>query len=695
MIKKNHLISNLFAILTLFTFSCSGGGGSENSSEAINLGTGEYAGRYSIIPDDDQVLICGGQFAIGDLGIPISEVLVRHQGNRLTLYNPETKAVTMRGSVSEYRFYLESADSVAEYYWALGTFTSEGWSGEFGGSITTDSFEDCTFQYSFNKQKVEHSGNVSDRAAITGKLDGKVVDEYGYPLEGVNVSAYGMNTITDASGSWTLSDVPITGLMISSVYDIGSSTTLPTEGKIYTTFSKAGYATFHSTYEGALALITHSGDGSGPNSIVVSGISATIPYVELPKMNRTFTGTVYDTSTFFRSPVVGEFSPVTADVQMRLIPNYVDDDLYGFDGDTTDSLASEEFSPGYYGVDPVTVGLDGDGKFTITGVGALRSGYELRVDGTGWRPSKYPHWDTGNQQTPIRVFNANNVDLDDVRGGVAGQTNPGGSGVEDGAYWKIEKLNITTGTNSLVTDFGKLYAQNFEAQEGIDPKVAFISFLGGPDNLDASGGRDFHGEYAVINSDMATDLGNTIQIIVVFDQDMAPIDGNIIDTYGRAIILFYENGNIVDISSAILDGRTLTITTTATMAEGNYFLRLHRDVFVDMNSERLAASGGGDFYSEFGIQYGDRENSPAIKISCTIFSNDMTGFLELNNLELNTEYRITLTDSHGVELMVEPNTINSGVSNSLKFNIQNMKPGYIVALTNSVESWGGTTTTCM
>ena len=59
--------------------------------------------------------------------------------------------------------------------------------------------------------------------------------------------------------------------MISNVYDNGSSTTLPTDqdadanspmvaqGKIYTTFSKAGYATFHSTYEGAIAVITHSG----------------------------------------------------------------------------------------------------------------------------------------------------------------------------------------------------------------------------------------------------------------------------------------------------------------------------------------------------------------------------------------------------------------------------------------------------
>ena len=71
-------------------------------------------------------------------------------------------------------------------------------------------------------------------------------------------------------------------------------------------------------------------------------------------------------------------------------------------------VTSEEFSPGYYGVDPVTVALDGAGKFTIEGAGALRSGYELRVDGTGWRPAQYPQWNTGNEQTLIRVFDANN-----------------------------------------------------------------------------------------------------------------------------------------------------------------------------------------------------------------------------------------------------------------------------------------------
>ena len=274
----------------------------------------------------------------------------------------------------------------------------------------------------------DHSGIVADRA-ITGQLSGVVVDEHGRALEGATISAYGLSTTSKVNGTWTLSNVPITNLVISNVYDNGSSTTLPTDqdadenspmvakGKIYTTFSMKDHATFHSTYEGAIAVITHSGDESGANSIVVSEISATIPYVELSKMDRTFVGNVYD---------LGESNfafqkSAPSSVQLRLLPNYVDDNLYGFDGtdNNTQNLGgneveSAEFSPGYYGVDPVTVALD-NGSFTISGAGALRSGYELRVDGTSYRPAQYPEWNTGLQQTLIYVYDANNQPLIDVQ----------------------------------------------------------------------------------------------------------------------------------------------------------------------------------------------------------------------------------------------------------------------------------------
>ena len=75
----------------------------------------------------------------------------------------------------------------------------------------------------------DHSGIVADRT-ITGKLSGIVVDEYGQSLEGVSVSAYGVSTTTDAGGTWTLNDVPITNLVISNVYDNGTSTDVATDG---------------------------------------------------------------------------------------------------------------------------------------------------------------------------------------------------------------------------------------------------------------------------------------------------------------------------------------------------------------------------------------------------------------------------------------------------------------------------------
>ena len=49
----------------------------------------------------------------------------------------------------------------------------------------------------------------------------------------------------------------------------GGGTSTPqvvAEGKIYTSFSKEGYATFHSTFEGAIGVITHSGSQEGANS---------------------------------------------------------------------------------------------------------------------------------------------------------------------------------------------------------------------------------------------------------------------------------------------------------------------------------------------------------------------------------------------------------------------------------------------
>jgi len=480
-----------------------------------------------------------------------------------------------------------------------------------------------------------HSGLVADRS-ITGKLSGVVVDEDGRALSGVTVSAYGMSTTSESNGTWTLNNVPITNLVINSVNDgaAGSNTDVPTDGdvdvnspivaqgKIYTSFSKSGYATFHSTYEGAIGVISHSGTQDDPNSIVVDSISATIPYVELSEMNRTFTGTVYD---------LGESNyafqkAVNADVQMRLIPNYVTDNLYGFDGVATDlqtpvggaanEVTSGEFSPGYYGVDPVTVGLDGDGKFTISGAGALRSGYELRVDGTGWRPAQYPEWNPGNQQTLIAVYDANNLAIADANNAVNGLA--AGGDIDFGAYWKIEKLNIATGTNGIVTDFGNLYVQNFEADDGIAPRVATMSYFGGPDNLGDGGvgDRTFQDNYINVDSEVATGLGNTTPIVIVFDQDMRSIS-----TMPSAAVRLYDDTLTLISASAVLDGRTLTITTTEDLEEGFYRVLLKRDVFVDKNGERLAGSNltahpnnpiafqavDQQFDSMYGINYGSSE----------------------------------------------------------------------------------------
>jgi hypothetical protein len=210
----------------------------------------------------------------------------------------------------------------------------------------------------------------------------------------------------------------------------------------------------------------------------------------------------------------------------------------------------------------------------------LRSGYELRVDGTSYRPAQYPEWNTGLQQTLIYVYDAQNQPIVDVQnqnvnnstGGTIG--GGGGDNISEGAYWKIEKLNIATGTNNLVTDFGNLYVENFEAQDNDDPTVALFSYYGGPDNLDTTGLQTYENDNITIDSDVATALGTTQPLVIVFDQDMRSINGNIITTAPNAVRLYDDKLTLVDISSATLDGRTLTITTTAAMSEGFYRLVL-------------------------------------------------------------------------------------------------------------------------
>ena len=145
----------------------------------------------------------------------------------------------------------------------------------------------------------------------------------------------------------------------------------------------------------------------------------------------------------------------------------------------------------------------------------------------------------GNEQTLIRVFDAANNALDDVVSGVAGQTQAPGTGIEDGAYWKIEKLNIATGTNGIVTDFGNLYVQNFEAQDGTAPDVAILSYMGGPTTwtqvVDA-----FANDTINVDSDVVTAFGKTTPIVMVFDQDMRSVDtmpGNAVRLYDDKLVL--------------------------------------------------------------------------------------------------------------------------------------------------------------
>jgi len=430
------------------------------------------------------------------------------------------------------------------------------------------------------------SGIVADRTVL-GKLSGLAVDEYGKGLSDVTVTAYGMSTKTNSDGTWVMNDVPITNLAISNVTEVGGldnaggaatdditsdiDTAATADGKIYVTFSKSDYATFNATYEGAIAVISHSGNNDGPNSIVVDQIAARIPMAPMAKLDRTLVGTVYDLGESTYS--YKQTAP--SSVQLRLVPSYLDDDLYGFDSNAADETESGEFAPGYYGLNPVNVTLT-NGAFTIEGAGALRSGYELRVDGTNYRPGAYPEWATGVNQELIPVFDSTNTQIPNAVGNTGGGGDP-----QLSAYWKIDHYMIATGTNSLTTDLGELYVVNFN-DDGNDVAVEIISYTGGPTNDLSTNGVHNNGIVS-IDSDVVTIGGSGgNDIIVVFDEDIRSID----PVPTNAVKLINDSLVAVDLTAS-MSGRTLTITPTAALEKGTYRLILKRHIFIGKDGSQL------------------------------------------------------------------------------------------------------------
>ena len=102
-----------------------------------------------------------------------------------------------------------------------------------------------------------------------------MVDDFGVALSGVSVYAYGRTTTTDAGGNWILTNVPVTGVNVNSTpQNLEQTTDTTTQGSIYVTYTKNGYAEYKSKISNP-AVITHYGTAGGnPNSIIVDGLVA-------------------------------------------------------------------------------------------------------------------------------------------------------------------------------------------------------------------------------------------------------------------------------------------------------------------------------------------------------------------------------------------------------------------------------------
>ena len=164
---------------------------------------------------------------------------------------------------------------------------------------------------------------------ITGILSGTVVDEMGEPLAGVTVTAYGFTTTSNRDGNWTLTNLTVTDLVISTSTENENNNEVKVEGTIYTSFSKSGYPTFHSIYEEEIQVSSMSTDAFG--NVVVEEIDVVIGYVELASLTRSFEGTIYD----LKESTSDALKALQGTAEIQLIPSEVGKNSRGFYADYT------------------------------------------------------------------------------------------------------------------------------------------------------------------------------------------------------------------------------------------------------------------------------------------------------------------------------------------------------------------------
>jgi len=472
-----------------------------------------------------------------------------------------------------------------------------------------------------------NSGNVADRNVLQANLSGTVVDDFGKALEGVTVYAYGKNTTTDGGGNWILNNVPVTGINVNSTpQNLEQTTDVTSNGNIYITYSKAGYAEYRSKISNP-AVITHYGTAGGnPNSIVVDGLVAS-DKAQLPQLVNQITGILIDRGSYYEAPI-GEYD-YGKNLTVRLVPAAdVVDGVYG--SDVTNCFQG----CGFYSVGEMVAITDSNGNFTFKEVPKIPGGYILRVDNPGYRPVPRPNDGTGYSYDYDAGTNAT-LGAADAPWTVTVQA------TQNQNYWYgIDFDAKTTGTVTYLEDLyvGDYLVASSNVVEGITVggKYGTVDESSGEDSDDQHNAAlvgavtDVDTNSVIIDANLV-DLGAT-PLKFVFSGDMIPYAAG--ELPERAIVVFDNNGNQLtwNSSATSLDGRTLNLQLASTPTAGsNIFVRLHKDVFADMAGKRLTqtvdpnaanyseAGGGatasdpaeivtgGDraFYGEYQVSYTD------------------------------------------------------------------------------------------
>jgi hypothetical protein len=178
-IRKLTVVPAILGITALIISACSAGGGGGGSSEggsstitsskSIQLGDGQYSGRYLFVPKYTQYGTCtDGYSTYSDTGYFLTDsytVSISQSGNRLEVHNIDTGEVTMTGTVYGSNFNLSPTAEMSSSTNSggtkvngtmSGTFYSSSWSGDF--VITgTDSGAQCTFTIPFSGSKEGYS----------------------------------------------------------------------------------------------------------------------------------------------------------------------------------------------------------------------------------------------------------------------------------------------------------------------------------------------------------------------------------------------------------------------------------------------------------------------------------------------------------------------------------------------------------